>query len=72
MITSEEAEEILELIENWREKEKEKTKTQTIECAKDSIVNPAFAGRPEYKAAYEVGAIEDIYDSSTNIYNRHR
>ena len=43
-----------------------------LECAKDSVVNPQYAGRPEYKAAYEVGAIEDIYDSSTNIYNRHR
>ena len=38
MITSEEAEEILELIENWREKEKEKTMTQTIECGKDSKI----------------------------------
>ena len=46
--------------------------TMVLECAKDSVVNPQYAGRPEYKAAYEVGAIEDIYDSSTNIYNRHR
>ena len=45
--------------------------TMVLECAKDSIVNPAFAGQPEHKASKRKGDLEDIYDSSTNIYNRH-
>ena len=45
--------------------------TMVLECAKDSIVSPAFAGQPEHKASKRKGDLEDIYDSSTNIYNRH-
>ena len=45
--------------------------TMVLECCKDSIVNPAFAGTPEYKASKRKGDLEDIYDSGSNIYNRH-
>ena len=45
--------------------------TMVLECAKDSIVNPAFAGEPNYESSKRKGDLEDIYDSSTNIYNRH-
>ena len=45
--------------------------TMVLECAKDSIVTPQFAGEPQYKATKRKGDLEDIYDSSTNIYNRH-
>jgi hypothetical protein len=42
-----------------------------LECAKDSVVNPVVAGDPQYQANKNKGDLEDIYDSSTNIYNRH-
>jgi len=45
--------------------------TMVLECAKDSVVNPVVAGEPQYKANKNKGDLEDIYDSSTNIYNRH-
>jgi len=45
--------------------------TMVLECAKDSIVNPAFAGEPNYESSKRKGDLEDIYDSSTNIYNLH-
>jgi len=45
--------------------------TMVLECAKDSVVNPVVAGEPQYKATKRKGDLEDIYDSSTNIYNRH-
>ena len=47
------------------------TYVMVMECCKDSIMTPAYAGRPEYKASKRKGDLEDIYDSSTNIYNRH-
>ena len=45
--------------------------TMVLECAKDSVVNPVVAGEPQYQANKNKGDLEDIYDSSTNIYNRH-
>ena len=42
-----------------------------LECAKDSVVNPVVAGEPQYQANKNKGDLEEIYDSSTNIYNRH-
>ena len=45
--------------------------TMVLECAKDSVVNPVVAGEPQYKANKNKGDLEDIYDSSTNVYNRH-
>jgi len=47
------------------------TYVMVMECCKDSIMTPAYAGQPEYKASKRKGDLEDIYDSSTNIYNRH-
>ena len=45
--------------------------TMVLECVKDSVVEPIVAGEPQYKATKRKGDLEDIYDSSTNIYNRH-
>ena len=45
--------------------------TMVLECVKDSVVDPIVAGEPQYKATKRKGDLEDIYDSSTNIYNRH-
>ena len=45
--------------------------TMVLECAKDSVVNPITPGEPQYKANKQKGDLEDIYDSGTNIYNRH-
>ena len=45
--------------------------TMVLECAKDSVVNPVVAGEPQYQANKNKGDLEDIYDSSTNVYNRH-
>ena len=45
--------------------------TMVLECAKDSVVNPITPGEPQYKANKRKGDLEDIYDSGTNIYNRH-
>ena len=41
--------------------------TMVLECTKDSIVTPQFAGRPEYKAAYDRGELENIHDKYTNL-----
>ncbi len=41
--------------------------TMVLECAKDSIVTPQYAGDPQYKAAYDRGEVEDIHNHMTNL-----